>query len=201
MIAQPGPTMTLEEWAALDEDVEGELVDGVLVEDEVTTYAHDFTVMWIGHALLAWAGRKAWVAASEVKFGVGPRTGRKPDATVYLAGRKPPAEGLVRTPPDIAVEIVSGDRRDQHRDRVTKYAEYARFGIRWYWLIDPQLRLFEIHELLDGRYVRVAAATDGPIDPVPGCPGLVLDVPDLWSRLDDLESDAEGVSREAGPPK
>jgi Uma2 family endonuclease len=109
---------------------------------------------------------------------------------VYLGGRKPPARGLVRVPPDIVIEIVSRDRRDARRDRVEKYAEYAAFGVRWYWLVDPQLRLVEIHELGDGqRYTRVAAATDAVIDAVPGCEGLTLDVPALWAKIDRFEAE------------
>ena len=32
--------MTLQEWAALDEDVEGELVDGMLEGEELSTFLH-----------------------------------------------------------------------------------------------------------------------------------------------------------------
>ena len=42
-----GDRMTLEEWAALDEDEPGEIVDGVLVEDEVPSMVHERVVVWI----------------------------------------------------------------------------------------------------------------------------------------------------------
>jgi Uma2 family endonuclease len=187
-------TMTLEEWEALDEDVEGELVDGILVEEEVPSILHEVVVTWLTSVFLAWLGEKGWVIGSEAKFAVLPRRGRKPDVSVFLPGRRPPARGLVRLPPDIVVEVVSPERRDERRDRVDKYEEYAAFGVRWYWLVDPALRIVEIHELgagEDRRYTRVRAATDARIDDVPGCPGLVMDVPALWARLDRLEAEGE----------
>jgi Uma2 family endonuclease len=180
--------MSLDEWASMDEEQTGELVDGVLVEEEMPSYVHEVVVMWLGRILGNWlASRGGFVGGSEAKFAVGPRRGRKPDLTVFLPGRKPQAHGLIDIPPDIAIEIVSPTPRDERRDRVEKVIDYARFGVRWCWLVDPSFRTFEVLERgEDGRYVHAAAATDGPLD-VPGCEGLVIDVLALWAELDRLE--------------
>lgn len=70
------------------------------------------------------------------------------------------------------------------RDRIEKAAEYAAFGVRFYWLVDPNARTFEIFELQPGgHYLRVVAVSGGAVD-VPGCEGLRLDVDALWSKLD-----------------
>ena len=62
--------------------------------------------------------------------------------------------------------------------------EYARFGIRYYWLVDPTLEAFEIFErTADGNYQKLVGVTGGRIDPVPGCAGLVIDVDALWAEL------------------
>jgi Uma2 family endonuclease len=183
-----GTHLTLDEWAALPEDDEGELVDGILVEEEEAGYAHALTVAWLIDQLYSWLeGRGGFVVGSGAKFGVGPRRGRMPDASAFLPGsRPPPAEGLVTTPPDIAIEVASYSPRDKRRDRVEKAQDYAAFGVKYYWIVDPWSRLIEILELrADGRYVRALAAASGSID-VPGCAGLVLRLDQLWPEIDRL---------------
>jgi Uma2 family endonuclease len=186
--SSPRAPMTVDEWAALEEDVPGELVDGVLVEEEMPSLVHERIVWWLLVTLTPWlTPRDAMIFPSGVKLAIRPRTGRMADAIVYLDGRKAEPYGAVRVPPDIAIEVVSPEPRDERRDRVEQPDDYAIFGVRWYWLVDPELRSFEIWELgADGRYVRACGAIGGKIDPVPGCDGLALDVDPLWEEVDRL---------------
>lgn len=179
--------MTLEEWGDLPEDEEGELVDGVLVEEEEVGYLHDSVGAWLVVLLGGWLyPRNGRLAMSDPRFAVAPRRGRKPDISAYFAGSTPPpAEGLIRVPPDIVVEIVSRRPRDARRDRIEKWDEYAHFGIRYYWIVDPALRSLEIHELQsDGRYARALGASETIVTTVPGCEGLTIDLPALWAEID-----------------
>jgi Uma2 family endonuclease len=188
-----GPKVTLEEWGALPEAVPGEFVEGRLVEEEMPDLLHEVIVMWLGHVFLSWAEKSsAIVGGSEVKFAVSRDRGRKPDVTVFLAGTKrPPKRGVVRVPPDVAIEVISQSRRDERRDREEKLGEYAAFGIRWYWIIDPERRSVEIHTLgEDGSYTLAIERHTGRIEEVPGCPGLVLDLDVLWSKADVLSDEA-----------
>jgi len=182
--------MTFDEWAAMDEDEPGELVDGRLEEEEVPDPIHEIIVTWLAHVLRAWLGGKGIVLGSGVKYAIRPDRGRKPDLAVYLhpETRVPPARGLVRVPPDIVVEIVSASPRDERRDRIEKMDEYAAFGVAWYWIIDPSLRSLEIFELNAGRYARAARSTEGRLDAVPGCAGLQLDLDEIWNEIARLES-------------
>ena len=59
-------------------------------------------------------------------------------------------------PPDLAVEIVSPS--GIRRDRYEKLEQYARFGVKEYWIIDPANRSAEILALRDGRYVLHSSA-------------------------------------------
>ena len=187
--------LSLDEWFLLPENEPGELVDGRLEEEEVPDYLHEFLVTYLGSILFGWTfPRGGLVAASDAKFAVSPQRGRKPDLTVYLPGSpRPPARGLIDVPPDIAIEIVSPRPRDGRRDRVDKPADYAAFGVRYYWLLDPQLRSLEILELdSKGRYAGALAATGGMLTQVPGCEGLEIDLDRLWAEIDRLEAAPQG---------
>ncbi len=184
--------MTLDEWYALDEREPGEIVDGFLVEDEVPGYAHEFVIFWFARVLGAWAiAHGAIVAGSGCKIAIRKDRGRMPDFNVYLAGAKrPPMRGLIRAAPSIVVEVITPTPRDQRRDRVEKLADYAELGARWYWIVDPELRSFEIFELgADGRYAHALGVADGSIA-IPGCDELTIDLTALWRELDELAASA-----------
>lgn len=184
-----GSVLTLAAWAELPEDAAGELVDGVLVDDEVTDAVHEVVVAALVGLFRQWARpRGALVLGSELKLAVSDARGRKADVVVYFGGAtRPSARGLVHAPPSLVVEVVSSRPRDIRRDRVEKLDEYAAFGVGWYWLVDPQLRSVEIFERApDGRYARALARVEGCVAQVPGCEGLVLDVDALWAELEEL---------------
>jgi len=181
--------MTLAAWAELDEEVRGELVDGVLEEEEVPTIIHDLVVTWLIHVFWTWVHRRGGaVVGSETKFAVGKRTGRKPDVAVFLKGQVPSGHvTLVQSAPWIAVEVISPRPRDQRRDRVAKLREYAKAGFRYYWLVDPAMRTVEILELERGRYAHAVSATEGTLKNIPGCGGLTLRLGEMWKLIDELE--------------
>lgn len=176
--------MTLKEWGELPDDVFGELVDGVLEEEEVTTRIHDAIAGYLFAFFWPWARLRGGVVfVPDAKYGVAPRRGRKPDLSVFFHAKAVRgSERVTTTPPDIAIEIITPTPRDQRRDRVDKRREYARFGIRWYWLVDPSLRTVEILELdSKRRYKFVADGSSGKLR-VPGCRGLMLNLDELWSE-------------------
>lgn len=189
------PHLSDDAWAGLPEDESGELVHGVLVEEEATDWIHETAVGWLVAVLRAWAiPRGGRVAASGLKYLLGEGKGRKPDVSLLLAGSgPPPGSGVMRRPPDIMIEVVSPSPRDVRRDRLEKRAEYAAFGVRWYWLLEPATRVLEIYELgPDGRYVVALGAESGRIDAVPGCEGLVLNLDELWAEIEGLGEEEPG---------
>lgn len=193
LIAEPEPPeLSVDEWLELPEDEDGELLNGRLEEEEMPDFVHEALVALLVHLFSGWVlPRGGMVGGSEVKLVVGDRRGVKPDVVVYLPGSPmPPRRGRVRVPPDIVVEVISPRPRDVRRDRVQKLNDYAALGVRFYWLVDPELRTLEILELGgDRRYVHALGATSGLLDAVPGCEGLRVDLDDLWSTVDRLASE------------
>lgn len=194
-VARVRRPMTVAEWVALSEDDSGELVDGELEEEEVPDAVHELAVMWFARLFWSWLGsRGGFVFGSDLKTITAPAGGRKPDLSVFFPGRMaPPRRGAIREPADVLVEVVSPSPRDERRDRVEKMAEYAAFGVRYYWLVDPGLGSFEVFERnADGHYTKVVGVTAGHVDRVPGCDGLVVDVDALWAELARLSADDIG---------
>jgi Uma2 family endonuclease len=183
--------MSVAQWGDLPEDAEGELVGGLLVEEEMGSLVHEQVVAWLIVMLGNWGfPRGARVLASDARFALARDRGRKADASVYLPGSAAPERrGAITVPPSIMIEVVTPTPRDVRRDRVEKLAEYETFGVRWYWLVDPELRTFQVFELgADGRYVHALSASGGTIE-IPGCTGLELDLDGLWRIVDDANED------------
>ncbi|KYF66442.1 Uma2 family endonuclease [Sorangium cellulosum] len=196
--------ITLEAWADLDEDEAGELVGGRIEEEEVPSVLHEAVVAWLMRVLGVWAApRGGRVFGSELKLGMrAQERGRKPDVSMYLPGAQLPARAspMATRPPSAVIEVISPRPRDARRDRIEKLGEYARFGVRYYWILDPQVRGLEIFELgQDGRYAVALSASEGG-HVVPGCEGLTLDLDALWRELDELPEDEDdgGAGTAAG---
>jgi Uma2 family endonuclease len=189
-----GRPITFAEWANLPEDEPGELVDGRLEEEEVPDAIHELGVSWLIALLRSWLGGQGFVLGSGVKLAVSSSRGRKADVVVFFPGRAAPARrGPLRDPPDLLIEVVTPTPRDERRDRLEKMNEYASFGVKNYWLLDPALGTFEVFLLEDGRYTKALGLTAGRIAEVPGCPGLTLDLDALWAELERLAPPPEAA--------
>lgn len=181
--------LTMQAWGALGDDVRGELVDGRLEDEEMGSFVHELVVLWLGQVLRAWiVPQRGFVFGADAKFAVQPTRGRKPDLSVFFPGtRRPPAAGVCATPPDLMIEVITPTPKDARRDRIDKLLEYAAFGVRFYWIVDPELRTLEILERgADGRYAHALDAKGGELADVPGCTGLSLDLDALWREVDAL---------------
>ena len=187
---QFGQQTTLEQRAEMDEDADGEIVDGRLVEEELPGPVHELVVSWLSRRLGEWIeplrgfvvllrreARRRTPSRTEARSpGVLPGT--------LATGAWPGAD-----PPEVAVEVVSPHRSDVRRDHVAKHREYAAFGIRCCWLVAPTCRTVDIFELGGDRaYKNVLVADDGVLERVPGGEGLRLDLDAPWAQVEELEN-------------
>jgi Uma2 family endonuclease len=92
---------------------------------------------------------------------------RVPDVCVYVGAE--PGEQVFRTPPFLAVEILSKD--DRASDMQEKLDDYSSFGIPFVWVIDPRTQHGFTYSLENGYKMQ---------------PGLHTKNPDLELPLDKL---------------
>ena len=104
----------------------------------------------------------------------------QPDLVFIAAGRESIVSGRgIEGPPDLAVEILSS--WSVRRDRVAKAALYARYGIRHYWIVDPEARVVEMYEA-DGAEYRIVGRHDASAKVRTACfPDLELDLGRVWA--------------------
>ena len=87
--------------------------------------------------------RKQWNAHAfpEQRVQVSPTRFRIPDVCVTLGPK--PTEQIFRTPPFLAIEVLS--KRDRRRDILERVDDYLRFGVPWIWVINPRSQEGWIH--------------------------------------------------------
>ena len=84
----------------------------------------------------------------------------------------------IEGPPTLAIEILSPSTA--RVDRATKFRLYARHGVPFFWLVDPDARTVEAYRLTDEQYaLALRAGGDTPVD-LPPFVGLALMPASLW---------------------
>lgn len=190
--AVPRRLLNWRQFAALDEgdDMRGvELVDGELEEGEVPTRKHGRVITKLIMLLGPWLERNGGgeLLSQDNRVRIGARRVRKPDLVLVRRSDAPvfDCETLV-SPPFILVEVVTKTARDEHRDRVTKLADYEVLGAQQYWIIDPELDRLEVYVLdADGLYGSPAVfeATDAVPGDALGLEGLTFRPSELGIEL------------------
>jgi Uma2 family endonuclease len=181
-----GTLMTPEEFDAVEDAEEGyryELIHGVLVVSPPPLPAESDPNEELGHWL-----RTFWEQHPEAMDGtvhqhhIRTATGwRVIDRAIWIGlGRQPDRR---QDTPTIAVEFVSGSRRDRLRDYVEKRQEYIAAGVAEYWIFDRFRRTLTV----------VRPGPNGPIDQVisetstfttPLLPGFELSLAPLLAVAD-----------------
>lgn len=82
--------------------------------------------------------------------------------------------------PDFIVEVLSPST--ESRDRNEKLAVYARFGVREYWLVDPELLRIEVFVLESGRLVLKATHDSGDARSLAVLPGFTAPLAEVFAR-------------------
>lgn len=157
-----------------------EVIDGVLHVTPSPTTWHQRVITWliailVPHVEKAGLGE---VFAAGLKVVLDELTGVEPDL-VYVARER--AAGLLRDghygPPALVVEVLSSKHR---LDTKVKLERYARAGIPWYWIVDPEAMILWEYRLEGRAYVAVSEAAGDAVFQPALFPGLSIPLARLW---------------------
>ena len=87
-------------------------------------------------------------------------------------------EDNVSGAPDLVVEILSPSTAE--RDRELKRTLYARYGVREYWIVDPEDSSVEVMALEEAGFVSARRYTSGQVES-PLLPGLAIPLGEIFA--------------------
>ena len=174
--------MSADEFLAIQDDSAFyELIDGVVIVSPSPTPRHQQVlldiILQVGNYL---RDHPVGMLFPELDVHLGTSdSGRdvvyRPEATFVRSERVADVvqpDQKISGAPDLVVEIVS--RGSRRFDSETKKDDYQRFGVREYWLIDPDRDTMTFFRLSEGRYS--SADTDRDRFTSEAIPGFTLDL-------------------------
>ena len=148
----PPPRYTPEDLLRMPDGDRYELVDGVLVEQEMSVLSS-----WVGGQILSLLVQfcrehgLGWVMGADCGYQCFPGEPgklRKPDVS-FISGTRASSslfeEGYVRIAPDLAVEVISP--HDLAYEVEQKVEEYLRAGVRIVWVVNPRTHTVQVYRL------------------------------------------------------
>ena len=129
-----------------------ELSEGRIVMPPHPTYSHQLALLNLYKRIDEFVARHGLgqVLVAPLPVRLWPGKIREPDIFFFAREHLDRIGERVFGVPDLVVEVVS--EGTEHVDRGEKYVEYARAGVREYWIVDPKERSIEVYVLRSGRF-------------------------------------------------
>jgi Uma2 family endonuclease len=140
-VAAPEKIVTIEEYLHSSYDPDREYVDGEVIERNSGEKPHSRTQKYCIGFFLAREKSLGLYCFPEQRIQVKPTRFRIPDVCVYAGSE--PDEAIFRTPPFLAIEILSPEDRVGYMQE--KIDDYLSFGVAHVWVIDPVRRRGWVH--------------------------------------------------------
>lgn len=129
-------SLSIEEYLHTSyENPDPEYKDGELVERSFADNAHSAAMIRVSGNFWDLRESRPFHGRLSMRCRVSATRIRVPDVCVY-AGLEP-TEPVPSNPPLVIVEIISGDR---YSETMEKLDDYDRWGVRFMWLVVPQLQ-------------------------------------------------------------
>ncbi len=171
---------------ALPEGLTGEIINGQLRTQPRPAWPHIIAGARLGADIEGPYGRGRggpggwWVVFEpEVHFVLDTEI-TVPDLAGWRKERMPsPPEGhKIQIVPDWVCEIFSPSTKSV--DREEKMPLYARYGVRFAWLVDPKTRTLEAYELAEAQWKPSSISRDDDMVSVAPFDAIVIQLGDLW---------------------
>jgi Putative restriction endonuclease len=157
-------TATYEELRAVPEHLVAEILFGKLVTHPRPAPPHAVAASALGHVLgppfqTGSGGPGGWLFIDEPELHLSEHVA-VPDLAAWRSGRLPalPETAWIEAAPDWVCEVLSPST--QRHDRGDKRTIYAEAGIGHLWHVDPILKMLEVFELRDGKWLLVGVFHD-----------------------------------------
>ena len=175
------PLLTYDDYIALPEDgPRYELYEGELIVMPATTPRHQAVLvnLFIAVAQHVWGKGLGEVSPAPIDVILSRVTVVQPDL-VYVDTAKPGISDCgIDGAPTLVVEVLSPST--EARDRGVKQALYARYGVPFYWIVDPATRTVQVLRLSRDSYEAVATLDETAPAALLPLVGLRLDPAALW---------------------
>jgi Uma2 family endonuclease len=166
--------------AAPDDGKQREIIDGEMLVTPAPRMGHQRIVSQLAQAFYRYLARHpvGELILSPMDVILSEYDVLEPDLIFVSNERQEIVSDWVRGAPDLVIEILSPTT--VARDRGVKLRTYARFGVKEYWIVDPDERAIEVYCLVREGYELVKAFKE-PEALVSGLlPGFFLDIPSVF---------------------
>ena len=191
-VSQNGPAtsrLTYEDYQKTSDDKRYELLNGALTQPPAPNTAHQSVQAELGWRMARFIREGGlghlFFAPTDVVLS---RTDVVQPDLLFISSERvdiiTPAN--IQGAPDLIVEIRSDSTAE--RDESFKRQLYADFGVKEYWLVDPEAATISVLLLGEKGYAEAATYTAGQTLTSPMLDGLFINLDDLFPDLDSKET-------------
>jgi Uma2 family endonuclease len=141
---------TYQDYCQLPKEVRAEILEGELVMSPSPFRKHQRISREIEFRLCQWVEKHHLGEVYDAPFDVvlSPHNIVQPDL-LYISKERQEllTEANVQGAPDLIIEILSS--KDKKRDTITKKAIYEKYGVKEYWVVDPDAEVVSVF-ILEG---------------------------------------------------
>jgi len=179
-----GHPATRADLEALPGNVKGEIIDGVLYTQPRPRPRHARVAAALGTALFGGfdsgaAGPGGWWILLEPGIELPGAPEVAPDIAGWRREHLPELpDEAISIRPDWVCEVLSPSNRAY--DRAVKFPFYARVGVPFLWVVDPEARTLEVRRLAEGKWVELSVHADAEVVAAEPFDAVSVELAQLW---------------------